>query len=117
MDLEAFGDRVRHVREEILKLTQTELAKEINSTQAIISRLELGIGGNIYIIFDFINYLNSKQLLGHMLFREVFDIELLHTKIAEAPKEQIWELAELLEKQSKEQTKNLVKLGSLLSPK
>ncbi len=117
MDLAAFGDRVRQVREEILKLTQTELAKEINSTQAIISRLELGIGGNIYIIFDFINYLQAKKLLSHMLFREVFDIELLHTKIAEAPKEQILELAELLEKQSKEQTKNLQKLGSLLSPK
>jgi transcriptional regulator with XRE-family HTH domain len=94
-------------------LTQAELAKEINSTQAIISRLELGIGANIYINFDFINYLHSKKLLSHM----VFDIELLLTKIAEAPKEQILELAELLEKQSKEHTKNLLKLGNLLSPK
>jgi len=117
MDLAAFGDRVRQVREEILKLTQTELAKEINSTQAIISRLELGIGGNIYIIFDIINYLHSKKLLGHMLFREVFDIELLRTKIAEAPKEQILELADLLEKQSRVQTENLMKLNNLLVPR
>lgn len=116
MDLAAFGDRVRQVREELLKLTQTELAKEINSTQATISRLELGIGGNNYVIFDFINYLHSKKLLGHMLFREVFDIELLRTTIAEAANEQILELVELLERQSNEHTKNLIKLSSLLSP-
>jgi DNA-binding XRE family transcriptional regulator len=69
-----FGQRVKKIREELLEINQSELAKEIGTIQEVISRLEHGIGGNITSVFKVINYLNSKGYYGGMIFKEPFDI-------------------------------------------
>jgi hypothetical protein len=69
-----FGLRVKKIREELLTINQSELAKEIGTIQEVVSRLEHGIGGNITSVFKVINYLNAKGYYGGMIFKEPFDI-------------------------------------------
>jgi transcriptional regulator with XRE-family HTH domain len=74
MDFKEFGNRLQLVREEILDMTQTELAQHLNMSQVMYSRAENGLGGNIKFIFDLMNFLQGRKLSGHMLFYEPFDI-------------------------------------------
>lgn len=75
-----FGRRIALVRKEIFRLKQVEFAPLIGTTQGLLSRLELGIGGNMHIIFDLVNFLNKNGLQGHLLFRETFDVKNMKTK-------------------------------------
>ena len=45
LDMIEFGRRVQMIRENVLKMNQSELAEKINTTQVLLSRLERGIGG------------------------------------------------------------------------
>jgi UDP-N-acetylglucosamine 2-epimerase len=72
MDFKEFGNRVQLVREEILDMSQTELAGHLNMSQVMYSRAENGLGGNIKFIFDLMNFLRIRNLEGHMLFHEPF---------------------------------------------
>lgn len=65
LDLTEFGKRVQAVREIILNMNQSELAEKINISQVLLSRLERGIGGNINVVFDLVNYLYSHGLTNN----------------------------------------------------
>lgn len=82
-DVAEFGRRVTMVREQVLGLTQTQFAPLLNTKQGLLSRLEAGIGGNIHTAFEIVNYLNQNGFQGHMLFRDIFDIDLFTTDIKE----------------------------------
>jgi predicted transcriptional regulator len=96
MDLEEFGRRVAIIRETVLNISQDELAKELGTYQAIVSKLENGIGGgSIFIVLDLINLLEKKKLSAHMLFREPFDVNLLSKRPNEDLNESLKELREV----------------------
>ena len=80
LDIKVFGRRVAAVREAIFNMTQIEFAENINSNQALLSRLERGEGAAITAVFDIINFLNKKGLQGHMLLATPFSIELIQQK-------------------------------------
>lgn len=80
LDIKIFGRRVASVRESIFNMTQIEFAGNINSNQALLSRLERGDGANITAVFDIINFLNQKGLQGHMLLAPTFSIDLIKQK-------------------------------------
>lgn len=82
-DVAEFGKRVTMVREQVLGLTQTQFAPLLKTKQGLLSRLEAGIGGNIHTAFEIVNYLNQNGLQGHLLFRDIFDIDLFKTEINE----------------------------------
>jgi transcriptional regulator with XRE-family HTH domain len=77
LDLIEFGKRVQAIREKVLKMNQSQLAEKINTTQVLLSRVENGIGGNINVVFDLINYLNSRKIPAKEIFGEHFSVDLL----------------------------------------
>jgi hypothetical protein len=95
-----FGRRVQMIRENVLKMNQSELPENINTTQVLLSRLERGIGGNINVVFDLVNYLYSKNIAVKEVFSEHFSLALV-TKNSNNPatinnqiEELVWELKE-----------------------
>ena len=98
MDTTEFGKRVLLVREQLLQLNQSELAAKINTTQVLLSRVERGIGGNINVVFDLLNFLKKKGYEAHMLLKDPFDIELLTTSATAkpSPNKQILKIIEQL---------------------
>ena len=97
MNTTEFGRRVLLVREHLLQMNQSELAAEINTTQVLLSRVERGIGGNINVVFDFLNFLKKKGYQAHMLLKDPFDIELLATSVtAKSSNKQILKIIEQL---------------------
>jgi len=72
-----FGKRVQEVRENILQMNQSELAEKINTSQVLLSRLENGIGGNINVVFDLVNYLYSRNIAAKEIFAERFSLDLV----------------------------------------
>lgn len=78
MTLSELGNVMMEVRIGVLKMTQIELAKELNSQQNLVSRFERGDGGSILFFIDFINLLKRKGFHAHMLVYEPFDISLLN---------------------------------------
>jgi transcriptional regulator with XRE-family HTH domain len=77
MDNKEFGRRVQLVREELLGLTQVEIASEMQIAQGIYSRVERGHGAHINFVFALLNLLHNRNLHSHRLFRNPFDLELL----------------------------------------
>jgi hypothetical protein len=111
-----FGKRVALIRESLLGMSQSKLAPMINTRQALLSRLEAGIGGNIHIVFEIVDYLNSKGFRGHMLFREEFDITLFKSEVGEMEnKKNLVEELENIEKASKENYEKIIALKNLIS--
>jgi predicted transcriptional regulator len=114
MDVVELGKRVSAIRGEILGMTQKELAPFLNTEQALLSRLERGIGGSLYLVLDFINYLYKKNLQGHMLFRQPFDIGLFSSNIIETERAKILSEIEALMLQSNETTERIITLKEML---
>ncbi|MEO6836797.1 MAG: helix-turn-helix transcriptional regulator [Ginsengibacter sp.] len=79
LNMVEFGRRVQMIRENVLKMNQSELAEKINTTQVLLSRLENGIGGNINVVFDLVNYLYSKNIAAKEVFSKQFSIDLVTT--------------------------------------
>jgi transcriptional regulator with XRE-family HTH domain len=77
MDSKEFGRRVQVVREELLGLTQMEIASEMEISQGVYSRVENGHGAHINFVFALLNLLEKRNLHSHRLFRNPFDLELL----------------------------------------
>jgi transcriptional regulator with XRE-family HTH domain len=115
MDSTEFGKRVLQVREKLLQMNQSELAAEINTTQVLLSRVERGVGGNINVVFNFLNFLKAKGYHAHMLLCEPFNIDLLTGKSAiESPSEKILNvISELKESANKDYEKLLLLLEEL----
>ena len=60
MDLKEFGIIIRDIREQLLDITQNQLATEVNSTQALLSRLENGKGSTPQLVFAVLEVLRKK---------------------------------------------------------
>ena len=98
MTLKKFGKTIRDIRKDILNLNQIEFAEALGTKQAIISRLELGIGCNYQIIFQLMSYLQSKQIKAYMIFQEPFDFTSLTTDNKTEIQQKIKELSFLVDK-------------------
>jgi transcriptional regulator with XRE-family HTH domain len=93
MDFKEFGRRLRIIREEVLQMTQREIAQHLNMHQVMYSKVENGLGGNILFIFELMNFLHSRKLNAPMIFRESFELDLLTKKyVASTPDERSIEL-------------------------
>src|SRR5450631_1489195 len=77
LDMIEFGKRVQMMREQVLDMNQSELAEQINTSQVLLSRIERGIGGNINVVFDLVNYLYSKNIADKEIFGERFSLDLV----------------------------------------
>jgi transcriptional regulator with XRE-family HTH domain len=93
MDFKEFGKRLRTIREDVLKMTQKELAEKLHMHQVMYSKIENGLGGNILFIFELMNFLHSRNLNAPMIFREPFDLDRVTKTYASAnPEERSIEL-------------------------
>lgn len=112
--MKEFGKRVQAIREQVLKMSQSELAENINTSQVLLSRVENGIGGSINVVFDLVNYLNSKNIAAKEIFSKRFSIDMVmqNSKNPNAATIQIQGLVKELQKNMNE---DFDKLNLLLS--
>ncbi len=80
MDIKEFGIIIRDIREKLLDITQKEMAREIQSTQALLSRLENGKGSTPQMIFKVLGFLKKRDINTHLIFSEPFDLDKLLDK-------------------------------------
>jgi transcriptional regulator with XRE-family HTH domain len=115
LDMIEFGKRVQAVRESILDMNQSELAEKINTSQVLLSRIERGIGGNINVVFDLINYLYSRNIAAKEIFGERFSLDLVteNSSNSNAVTTQIEALVKELQKTMSEDFDKLLLLLSL----
>ena len=93
MDFKEFGRRLRVIREEVLQMTQREIAQQLNMHQVMYSKVENGLGGNILFIFELMNFLHGRGLNAPMIFREPFELDrVTKTYVASTPDERSIEL-------------------------
>lgn len=115
LDIKVFGRRVAAVREGIFNMTQIEFAENINSNQALLSRLERGDGAAITAVFDVINFLNKKGLQGHMLLATPFSIDLIKQKnFSAAYPDILKEISEKVDQLKQHNNDELVKISTLV---
>ena len=114
LDMVEFGRRVQTIRENVLKMNQSELAEKINITQVLLSRLERGIGGNINVVFDLVNYLYSKNIAAKEVFSQRFSLDLVN-KNSNDPATIHTQLGELVKELQKTMNADMDKLLLLLS--
>ena len=119
MDLKEFGRRLQMVREQVLRMNQTEIAWNLRMSQTMYSRLESGLAGNIHTVFRVVSFLRHKELQAHMMFAEEFDLKKLEKQ--EAPKqaadvsyERMQGILEGLKDSAKEDYEKLVILKDML---
>ena len=110
-----FGKRVQAIREQVLKMSQSELAEKINTSQVLLSRIENGVGGSINVVFDLVNYLNSKNIAAKEIFSRRFSIDLVtqNSGNPNAAKTQIEGLVKELQKTMSDDFDKLLLLLSL----
>jgi transcriptional regulator with XRE-family HTH domain len=109
-----FGKRVQAVREQVLKMSQSELAEKINTSQVLLSRIENGIGGSINVVFDLVNYLNSKNIAAKEIFSTRFSIDLV-TQNSKNPNAATIQIQGLVKELQKNMNEDFDKLSLLLS--
>ena len=114
LDMVEFGRRVQMIRENILKMNQSELAVKISTTQVLLSRLERGIGGSINVVFDLMNYLYSKNIVAKEVFSEHFSLDLV-TQNSNDPATIQTQQEELVKELQKTMNDDMDKLLLLLS--
>lgn len=85
IDAVEFGKRVAIIRDEVLKLIQTEFGNEIGAEQMMVSRLERGLGGSINIVYKIVSYLHDKGYRGEALFFPVFSKDYLIREVDKRP--------------------------------
>ena len=90
MDIALIGKRIKLIREQILKITQADFAKLVNSRQNLISRLEAGKGTNVNTILDIIKVLQNGNYPAEMIFSNDFEIgNFIRTNLKEEKKKRI----------------------------
>ena len=115
LDIKVFGRRVAAVREAIFNMTQIEFAENINSNQALLSRLERGEGASITAVFDIINFLNKKGLQGQMLLATPFSIDLINQKNFNIAHSKILkEVSEKVDRLKQHNNDELVRINTLV---
>ena len=114
LDMIEFGKRVQAVRENILKMNQSELAEKINISQVLLSRLERGIGGNINVVFDLVNYLYSRNIAAKEIFGKRFSLDLV-TQNSNSPNTINTQIEALIKELQKTMSDDFDKLLMLLS--
>ena len=119
MDLKEFGRRLQMVREQILRMNQTEIAWNLRMSQTMYSRLESGLAGNIHTVFRVVSFLRHKELQAHMMFAEVFDLKKLEKQepakqAADVSFERMQGILEGLKDSAKEDYEKLVILKDML---
>jgi transcriptional regulator with XRE-family HTH domain len=93
MDFKEFGKRLRMIREEVLQMTQREIAEQLHMHQVMYSKVENGLGGNILFMFELMNFLHSRNINAPMIFREPFELDrMTKTYVAGTPDERSIEL-------------------------
>ena len=114
LDMVEFGKRVQAVRENVLQMNQSELAEKINTSQVLLSRIERGIGGNINVVFDLVNYLYSRKIAAKEIFGEKFSLDLV-AKNSNNPKTTNTQIEGLVKELQKTMSADFDKLLLLLS--
>ena len=114
--MKEFGKRVQTIREQVLEMSQSELAEKINTSQVLLSRIENGIGGSINVVFDLVNYLNSKDIAAKEIFSKRFSIDLVIQKSSN-PNAAATQIQELVKELQKTINEDFDKLQLLLSLK
>lgn len=110
-----FGKRVQAIREQVLEMSQAELAAKINTSQVLLSRIENGIGGSINVLFDLVNYLNSKNIPAKEIFSKKFSIELITQNTGNTKNAGANQLQEMVKELQKNMNEDFDKLQLLLS--
>ena len=118
MDYWEFGRRVQQIREVLLKMTQVEVARELQVAQAIISRVERGENISLKFVLEFMELLQRNNLVAHQLFREPFELELL---LGDKPTPNIddraFELIKKMKDHAKEDLENMIVLMEIMREK
>jgi transcriptional regulator with XRE-family HTH domain len=70
-------ERTRLIRKDVLKLTQSELAEEIGSSQALVSRMELDGKGTVDLLIDLFNFYEKKGIAAYMVWHPNFSVNML----------------------------------------
>lgn len=98
MTIVEFGNIIRKIREEILFMTQKELAMELKTAQAVISRLEKGKGGTIPFVLELLTFFQKKGVKSHMIFFEPFDLSYVNPNKKQQMVKEIDTLVQLMKK-------------------
>jgi hypothetical protein len=119
MDLKEFGRRLQMVREQILRMNQTEIAWNLRMSQTMYSRLESGLAGNIHTVFRVVNFLRHRELEAHMMFVPEFDLRKLEKpapakQTADLSYERVQGILDGLKDSAKEDYEKLVILKDML---
>ena len=118
MDYREFGRRVQLIREELLKMTQVEVCREIQVAQPILSRVEHGENISLKFVLEFLDLLQRNNLIAHRLFREPFELELLMGD-RPTPKndDRALELIKKMKDHAKEDLENMIVLMEIMKQK
>ena len=119
MDLKEFGRRLQMVREQILRMNQTEIAWNLRMSQTMYSRLESGLAGNIHTVFRVVSFLRHKELQAHMMFTDDFELSRLEKptppkQTVDLSYERVQGILEGLKDSAKEDYEKLVILRDML---
>lgn len=106
-------ERTRLIRKNILKISQKELAQELGSSQAIVSRLELFGKGTIDILIDLINFYQTRGIKIHLIFLPDFNINSLIISDEQSQEEKTTEIVHIVEAVKKDLDTLITKVNTL----